>query len=162
MSGRNRRPPVGEAAAGQVAWTALAGCVVATLLVSLVGVITFVRTLDIGPRVGDILVFRTGAALHTDWEVVAERPSGPTGMLPASGNCVLRPDVMAVEGGSLVVEERTIAPLRYRVHWAGPRTAIGSSNCGVAGDLMVSRVDLQMLTNAVGGAGVEHRTFAGF
>ena len=136
--------------------------VVAALLASMVAVVVFVRTLDLGPRVGDILVFRPGANLQADWEVAVQRPGGQLGRSSVAENCVLRPDVMTVEGGSLVVEERTVTPLGYRVHWAGPRTAIGGSNCGVAADLVVSRLDLQLLINAVGGVGVEHRTFAGF
>ena len=162
MSSRDRRRRAGEAEAGDIAWTVVAGGVVAALLASMVAVVVFVRTLDLGPRVGDILVFRPGANLQADWEVAVQRPGGQLGRSSVAENCVLRPDVMTVEGGSLVVEERTVTPLRYRVHWAGPRTAIGGSNCGVAADLVVSRLDLQLLINAVGGVGVEHRTFAGF
>jgi hypothetical protein len=158
VSSRNRRPRDDAAEAGQIGWSVLAGGMVAAILVGVVAAVTFVRTIDLGPRVGDILVFRPGQHLQTDWEVAAQ----PAGTSSASVQCVLRPDVMTVDGGSLVVEQRTIAPLQYRVHWAGPRTAIGGSNCGTAADLVVSRLDLQLLISAVGGVGVEHRTFAGF
>ena len=161
MSSRDRRRRDSAAETGHVAWSVLAGGVLAAVLVATVAVITFVRTLDIGPLVGDILVFRPGSHLQTDWEVTAQRPALP-GVSSVASACVLRPDVMTVEGGSLVVEQRTIGPLQYRLHWAGPRTAMGNSNCGVAADLVVSRLDLQLLISAVGGVGVEHRTFAGF
>lgn len=155
MSIRNKRPRATAAESAQIAWTALAGCVVAILLASAVGAAAFVRTLDIAPQVGDILVFRPTAHLETDWEVAAQRPTGRSG-------CVLRPDVMSVQGGSLVVEERTPNSRAYRVHWAGPRTAMGISSCGDYADLLVSRGDLQLLINVVGGVGVRPKMFAGF
>jgi hypothetical protein len=155
MSIRNRRPRVTEVEAGQIAWAALAGCVVAILLASVVGAAAFVRTLDIAPQVGDILVFRPAAHLETDWEVAARRPDGGSG-------CVLRPDVMSVQGGSLVVEERAMGSRAYRVHWAGPRTAMGISSCGDDADLLVARGDLQLLINVVGGVGVQPKMFASY
>jgi hypothetical protein len=67
---------------------------------------------------------------------------------------------MASGGGSLVVEQRLDSKRLYRVHWAGQHTSTGATDCGDTADLLVSRVDLQLLTNAVGGAGVEHHAFA--
>ena len=69
---------------------------------------------------------------------------------------------MASGGGSLVVEQRFPGKRLYRVHWAGQRTSNDTSDCGDAADLLVSRFDLQLLTNAVGGAGVEPRLFRDF
>jgi hypothetical protein len=54
--------------------------------------------LEIGPRCGDILVFRLGARMPTAWECTVM-----TAAVPAA-TYSLRPDVMAVEGGSSVVE----------------------------------------------------------
>jgi hypothetical protein len=48
------------------------------------------------------------------------------------------------------------------VHWAGTHTSEGADDCGSKADLTISGSDLQLLTNAVGGAGVEHRSFGGF
>jgi hypothetical protein len=149
-----RRPPTAENA-GEVAWTAMIACVVAMLLASAVAVVAAAETIQIGPAVGDILVFRTDAHLPADWEVPAV--TSVTGV-----NCVLRPDVMTTGGGSLVVEGRSTSPLQYLVHWAGPHTSNASSDCGSSVDLILSRADLQLLINAVGGVGVERRTFAGF
>jgi hypothetical protein len=50
----------------------------------------------------------------------------------------------------------------YEVHWAGARTDDGESNCGSSANLVLSGPDLQLLTNAVGGAGVQHKGFPGF
>ena len=154
MRGPGRRRS--DEATGDIGGAALIGCVVGALLASSVAVVTAVRTIEIGPKVGDILVFRQGARMAADWQftVVAAGQAAPT--------CVLRPDVMTSGGGSLVVEQRLQSPRAYRVHWAGARTSDGTSDCGRGADLIVPGADLQLLTNAVGGAGVEHRFFAGF
>ena len=76
-------------------------------------------------------------------------------------SCKLQPVVMASAGGSLVVERRTNNSRTYQVHWAGRQTSEPTSDCGPAADLLVSRIDLQLLSNAVGGPGVEHRAFGG-
>jgi hypothetical protein len=70
--------------------------------------------------------------------------------------CSLRPDIMAAEGGSLVVERRLQSPRTFQVHWAGVRTSTGGSDCGGSAELIVSNTDLQLLSNFVGGPGVEH------
>jgi hypothetical protein len=69
---------------------------------------------------------------------------------------------MASGGGSLVVEERFQPPRMFHVHWAGARTGEGTADCGSSAELVLPALDLQLLYNAVGGAGVEHRTFGGF
>ena len=65
---------------------------------------------------------------------------------------------MASGGGSLVVEER-FQPRMFHVHWAGSRTSEGSADCGSSAELVLPAADLQLLSNTVGGAGVEHRAF---
>jgi hypothetical protein len=154
MRGRQRRPRVTEGA-GEIAWTALLASAVAMFLASAVAVVSAARLIEFGPRVGDIVVFRHGARTPADWEIAAVRS-------PNATNCVLRPDVMTTGGGSLVIEARATSPRQYRVHWAGPHTSTGSTDCGSTADLTLTRADLQMLINAVGGVGVERRTFAGF
>lgn len=69
--------------------------------------------------------------------------------------CSLDPNVMAANGGSLVVEAVEDKPsLRYRVHWAGSSTAKTAGDCGDPAILVLSRTDLQRLANAAGGFGV--------
>ena len=61
---------------------------------------------------------------------------------------------MAANGGSVVVEQRSDNKRLYRVHWAGGRTSDGPDDCGATADLMVRRVDLQLLINAAGSGGL--------
>ena len=148
-----RRTP--EARGGQLRTALIAG-VIATLLASAAAVVAAARTIDLGPKVGDILVFRAGARLPADWEFAVVTASD---QLPVG--CKLQPVVMASAGGSLVVEQRTNNSRTYLVHWAGQQTSEPASDCGATADLLVSRTDLQLLSNAVGGPGVEHRAFGG-
>jgi hypothetical protein len=150
---RGRREP--NEGSGEVLRTALFALVIATLLVSSVAVVSAARTMDFGPKVGDILVFRPGARVPADWEFTAETSAKP------GDACALQPVAMAVDGGSLVVEQRIETPRSFRVHWAGGRTSESATDCGSNAELIVPGEDLQLLSNAVGGAGVEHRTFPG-
>jgi hypothetical protein len=155
MRGRGRRDA--DEATGGVGSAAVLGCVVGALLASSVAVVAAAGTIDIGPKVGDILVFRPGDRMTADWEFTVGMPArAPT------ATCVLKPDVMTSGGGSLVVEQRLQSPRMYHVHWAGLRTSDGAADCGRHAELVVSGADLQLLTNAVGGAGIERRHFAGF
>ena len=113
-------------------------------------------TVDLGPRVGDILVFHRGARMPADWEFTAATAAA------APTTCTLRPDVMAAEGGSLVVEQSFDSPRSFQVHWAGARTSQGNSDCGSSAELMLPEGDLQLLSNAVGGPGVERSVFIRF
>ena len=155
MKGPGRRR-VGEAGR-DLGSSALLGLVVGVLLASSVAVVSAARAIDLGPKVGDILVFRPGARMAPDWGFTAAKSTGQYGP-----TCTIQPDVMASGGGSLVVEERLAALRAYRVHWAGAHTSNGASDCGSSTDLVMSGLDLQLLTNAVGGAGVEHKTFPSF
>ena len=136
---------------GDTLGTALLACMLAALLASSVAMVAAARTIDIAPKVGDILVFKAGARMPVEWDFAAVTTSD---QLPVS--CNLRPDVMASVGGSLVVEERFAGKRMYRVHWAGQHTTNGEYDCGAVADLLVSRSDLQLLINAVGGPGVQH------
>jgi hypothetical protein len=150
-----RRPRIPENGF-ETARTAVLACLVAALLASSVAVVSAARTIDLGPVVGDILVFRHGETLASDWEFTATKAGATV------ATCSLRPAVMASRGGSLVVEQRFESPRSFRVHWAGGPTSDGAPNCGDNAELIVPGVDLQLLANAVGGAGVEHRTFGIF
>ncbi len=106
------------------------------------------------PKVGDIVVFKPGSQDTDMWEMtIPATVMTPTGS--AAGTCLLDPNAMAEDGGSLVVEGRRTEPsLQYIVHWAGAQTAKVSGNCGADADVMVSRTDLQRLANAAGGFGI--------
>jgi hypothetical protein len=97
MRGRDGRH-TREASGGQLRTALIAG-VIATLLASAAAVVAAARTIDLGPKVGDILVFRAGARLPADWEFTVVTA---TNELPVS--CKLQPVVMASAGGSLVVD----------------------------------------------------------
>jgi hypothetical protein len=75
MKGRN--PRGADEATGGIGGAALLGCVLGALLASSVAVVTEVRTIDIGPKVGDILVFRPGAQVAADWEFPAAAAGQP-------------------------------------------------------------------------------------
>jgi hypothetical protein len=150
MKGRRRVEKPG----GNATQIVLTAAFIATLLAASFGIVTAARTIELGPQIGDILVFRQGARLPPEWEFVAVVHSTD---LPIS--CKLKLDAMASGGGSLVVEQRSASRRLYRVHWAGRQTAFGAEDCGTEADLLVPRSDLQLLTNAVGGTGVEHEVF---
>jgi len=138
-----------KVATGEVVRTAVGASLIAALLASSVAVVSAATRIEIGPRVGDILVFRRGARMPTDWEFIVV-----TTAMPAA-TCSLRPDIMAAEGGSLVVEQRRQSPRTFQVHWAGKCTSTGGSDCGDSAELVVSNADLQLLSNVVGGPGIE-------
>jgi hypothetical protein len=150
--GRWRR----NVATGEVVRTAVLASLIAALLASSVAMVSAATRIEIGPQLGDILVFRRGARMPTDWEFTAM-----TTAMPAA-TCSLRPDIMAVEGGSLVIEQRRQSPRTSQVHWAGTRTSTGGSDCGGSAELVVSNADLQLLSNIVGGPGVEPHTLSDF
>lgn len=139
-------------ATGGVARSAILGALIGMLLASSVAMVSAARTLDIAPKVGDILVFKHGARLPSDWDFTVTTPQAVA--------CVLTPAVMAADGGSLVVEQRFDSSRIYHVHWAGGRTSDGATDCGRSADLVVNRAELQLLLNAVGGPGVEHDVFS--
>jgi hypothetical protein len=106
------------------------------------------------PKVGDIVAFKPGSQDTDMWQITIPATSlSPTGSPIAE--CSLDPNVMAANGGSLVVEsveEKSL--LRYHIHWAGSATAKASGDCGDSANLALSRTDLQRLANAAGGFGV--------
>jgi len=142
--GRQRR-------SGDTVRAVVLGCLIAIILAGSVAMVSAAQRLDIAPKVGDILVFKPGNSSN-DWEfTVGKDPDF---------SCTLVPAVMG--GGSLVVEERVPATQTYRVHWAGQRTSEGATDCGHSADLVVQREQLQLLSNFVGGPGVEHHVFSYF
>ena len=106
------------------------------------------------PKIGDMVVFKPGSQDTDLWQMsIQATVVSPMGA--ATGACTLDPNVMATDGGSLVVEARQTEPmLQYLIHWAGAETSKLTSNCGTDANLLVSRTDLQRLANAAGGFGV--------
>ena len=141
----------GRSSGGEILRNVVLGSLIAAILASSVAVVSAARTLDLAPGVGDILVFKKGGRMPTDWDFTATNADAIA--------CSLRPDVMTKYGGSLVVERRLDDASAYHVHWAGGPTAEGVTNCGSSADLLVGRTELQLLANAVGGPGVEHHAF---
>jgi hypothetical protein len=139
---------------GEVVRSIVLGSLIAAILASSVAVVSAARTLDLAPGVGDILVFKQGAQMPSDWDFTATNT--------AAIACTLKPEVMTSRGGSLVVEQRLDDSNAYRVHWAGGPTSDGVTNCGSSADLVIGRMELQLLSNAVGGPGVEHHAFSYF
>lgn len=132
--------------------TILRAGLLAMLLGSCAAALAAARSLDLAPHVGDIVVFGNNRHFEADWRIDVTRVGD-------SARCVLQPGLMMRDGGSLVVEQRTVKADSYRVHWAGEHTAAGNDDCGAAADLTLNRVDLQILINAAGGAGVEPKAF---
>jgi hypothetical protein len=106
------------------------------------------------PKLGDIVVFKPGSQDSDMWQMTI--PATPaSGMPDRVAGCSLDPNVMAANGGSLVVEGLQTEPsLQYRIHWSGAETAHADANCGASANLLVSRTDLQRLANAAGGFGI--------
>jgi hypothetical protein len=152
MRGRGQHDQAGTG----IGKTAVLAALIAGLLAGGVAMVAAATTFDLGPKVGDILVFRQGARVPADWEFAV------TSSAAEKTECSLRPDVMAAHGGSLVVEERFTKPRSFLVHWAGGPTSGGSTDCGDSADLVVTGADLRLLSNAVGGPGVERSTFTRF
>jgi hypothetical protein len=109
------------------------------------------------PQVGDMVVFKPGSQDTDLWQMTI--PATLLSSVGASvGTCSLDPNVMAADGGSLVVEGRVTEPsLQYTLHWAGARTSKPGASCGPDASVMVSRTDLQRLANAAGGFGVGNK-----
>jgi hypothetical protein len=117
----------------EVVRTAVLASLIAALLASSVALVSAATGIEIGPQVGDILVFRRGAHMPTDWEFTVVTITVP------AATCSLRPTIMAAEGGSMVVEQRLQGPRTFQVHWAGIRTSAGGSDCGDNAELAVSK-----------------------
>jgi hypothetical protein len=107
---------------------------------------------DLEPTVGDIAEFTPGHASQDMLPVsVTARDAGRT--------CVMASDVIARTGGSFVVVARQPSTdPSYLIHWAGPHTAAGSSDCGASADLVVSKRDLLSLAGIAGGFGIHPNT----
>ncbi len=150
----NRRFTRVGTAVGECAGTALLACLVASLLAGAAAAAAFISTVEFGPRVGDILAFRTEGYISPNWQIDAVRAAD-------GAHCALEPAVMSTGGGSIVVEQRLADAWTYRVHWAGTQTGNGPGGCGSKADLILALTSLQALVN-IAGSGVQRWPFIAF
>jgi hypothetical protein len=147
---RQRHHHHGEEGEDSAVWTIVAFGLAALLMIG-VAAVQIARSVEVGPHVGDIVSFRPGAQLGyaQETEIAVQQPEH------AGGTCILRPAVVALRGGSLVVEAKEPSrPPSYRVHWAGVRTSNGATDCGANAELTLSMPDLLGLAEGAGGFGV--------
>jgi hypothetical protein len=137
----------------------LTACTVVLLLASLGGLVALVSSLHVGLRVGDVLVFKPEASVADGLPVTATRSAPLPQQSGSAAACTLDPAIMAQGGGSIVVETKSLTSPVYGVHWAGARTSTGAGDCGRSVDLMMSRMDLQTLVNAIGGFSFNSRGY---
>jgi hypothetical protein len=130
--------------------------VLAAVAIMVTGCLSTLMALELDafrPKVGDVVVFRPGSQDNDTWQLDV-----PATRITGSAGCILNPNVMAADGGSLVVESRQeTSPPLYGLHWAGGHTANGAADCGQAADVTVTRVDLQKLANSAGGFGIGNK-----
>ncbi|HVY16365.1 MAG TPA: hypothetical protein VHB27_14160 [Rhodopila sp.] len=120
----------------------------ARLLPSLIVVAVAVATLASGmsalsawraasaPQIGDMISFRPGVSGSPGLRLDVARRQG--------GTCVLDLGMLSGSGGSFIVEGP--APDgRYLVHWAGPRTSQGASNCGASAEIVLDARQVELL-----------------
>ena len=98
-------------------------------------------------QVGDIIAFTASNG---------DPATGSTRLIvhrPGQFGCVLDLNTLRRFGGSLIVESQFGTGKNFRVHWAGQRTAAGTSSCGEQADLIVDAGDLDILAISAGGYG---------
>jgi hypothetical protein len=129
--------------------------VAGALLTVTTGLAAMMELEQFGPSVGGVIVFRPDTAAAERWSVSATlaeptRAGVPDGTV--GRRCVLSPAVMALRGGSLVIEARRMSrPPVFRVHWSGGPTDGGAGDCGTTADLVLERTELMRLANVAGG-----------
>jgi len=144
--GRPRRHRVDD-----TIWTMVLMLVSGVLLALTTGLCAFSELEQLGPTVGNIIVFRSTAS-STDWWQIKATIAGVWPKDAAARSCSLSPSIMGAGGGSLIVEARRLSsPPVYRVHWAGKHTSEGATDCGTVADLELSRSDLMRLADVAGG-----------
>jgi len=139
----------------------LTGLGLAIFLGVVVAAVAVAQANVVQPTLGDIVSIKAGTdvpgSLRTDIEVGRIDANGEP-----SGSCVLQADVIAQEGGSLVVEAtRPTDRPSYVVHWAGAHTSIGPSDCGPGADLLLTEGALRHLAQVAGGFGVDQAQASG-
>ena len=114
--------------------------------------LSLLSQVQFGPPVGEILTFRFYDQPRPTWHVDARQSS-------TNRACILRPVVMAVSHGSMVIERRLADGRTFLAHWAGGPTSDDAGNCGSDVDLAIGLAAMQTLVS-VDGASV-HWHFIG-
>ena len=122
-------------------------------LVGLAGAVKIAQTaVTLGPAVGDIVQFDPRGYMPIDMKTQIDTTRTD------AKSCMLDLATIHRSGGSLIVEERLRVGgnPRYRVHWAGTRSADGAADCGPQDDLVLDDSNRNLLALAAGGWGVVH------
>jgi hypothetical protein len=127
--------------------------VIAIALAGMAGTLGLIHQVgELGPKVGDIVVFDPLAPMSRDMgaSLPAMSANGQPGVA-----CVMDVRTIHANGGSVIIEAREPhATLGYRVHWAGARSSDDGTNCGSTADLLMNLEDIEVLAMAAGGYGV--------
>jgi hypothetical protein len=129
---------------------AIAGLGSALLALTAVHAIAAMTTMT--PHVGDIVSFIPSAnqRIEDGVRLIAHRPD--------QFGCVLDLGILRQTGGSLIVESEVDKAIgSFRVHWAGERTTADTGNCGSSADLILDRLELDILALGAGGYGAERK-----
>jgi hypothetical protein len=116
------------------------------------------KSFRFGPSVGDVVVFQPSKTALSN-EALQRVDVAATAIVGSDRrSCTLNPAMMAVDGGSLVVERSfNVGRPMLQVHWSGHRTNNGDKDCGRSADLLILPNDLLDLAGAAGGFGVSHK-----
>lgn len=123
---------------------------VLVVLVGLGGALKLARSAaDLGPSVGDILVF---GSVH---RIVYGASKTLEVSRVGQPGCVVNLGVIRQFGGSMIIDARTPRPNRlYQAHWAGQRSSMGPNDCGRSAELELTATQLEILALTAGGYGV--------
>jgi hypothetical protein len=119
------------------------------MLVVALALDVMVRLAHTTPQLGDIVAFAPSASAPADdgARLLVHRQD--------QFGCVLDLNVLRRSGGSMVLETQlSVQGNNFRVHWAGTRTSDDPGNCGSDADLILDRLDLEILSLAAGGYGM--------
>jgi len=103
-------------------------------------VLSLLSRMEFGPPVGAILTFRSYDQPRPTWHLDAKQSS-------TDRSCILKPAVMAVSHGSMVVERRLPDGRTFLAHWAGGPTSDDPGNCGSDVDLAIGLAAMQTLVS---------------
>ncbi len=137
----NRRWARAVHRAAETLATILVAVLLAGAMISAVGAFSLLPRVQFGPPVGEILTFRWYGWLTPTWHVGAVQSS-------TNRYCILKPAVMAVSHGSMVVERRLPDGRTFLAHWAGGPTSDDGGNCGSDVDLAIGLAAMQTLVSA--------------
>ncbi len=130
--------------------------VVAIALAGMAGTLGLIQQVsELGPKVGDIVVFDPLAPMSRDMRASLTAMSAMSFNGRPGAACVIDVQTVHTNGGSMVIEAREPRDaFGYLVHWAGARSSDDGANCGSTADLFMNLEDIEVLAMAAGGYGV--------